>query len=98
MATIPQRQSPDPKKQQASPQRPPANPHLETQALLRTLISKMSPVAALANQATDPDQPDPIDIMIRLLRKLTGGTDQILQRLEGLEARLDGAMPPTTPV
>ena len=88
MPQAPQRQLPDPKKQQSGPPRPPINPHLETQALLRSLIAKMTPVAELATQSNAPNRPDPFDTVVQLLQHLTGATDQILNRLETLEARM----------
>ncbi len=72
-------------------QKPRQTIHQATYHLLRQLAQQMQPVARLAQEADGPNEPDPTDIIIELLRQLVNGVEQILSRLETVEGRLDDA-------
>lgn len=65
------------------------NIHQATYRLLKYIAQQMKPVSILAQEATSPNEPHPLDIMIELLRQTVSGIEQVHSRLENLEARLD---------
>jgi hypothetical protein len=74
---------------QQSNQKPQQTIHQAIFHSLQKLAKQMQPVAQLAHQATAPNEPDPIKVMIELLRQVVGGIEQVQSRLEALESRLD---------
>lgn len=69
-------------------QRPQPTIQEATYQLLRQLAHQMEPISQLA-KASSPNETDPMDTVIQLLRQVVGGIKQVHTRLENLEARLD---------
>jgi len=74
---------------QQNNQKPQQTIHQAIYHTLKQLAKQMQPVARLAQEAGAQDEPDPMDVMIELLRQVVSGIEQIQSRLEALESRLD---------
>lgn len=74
---------------QQESQKPRQTIQMATYRLLQQLVQQMQPVAGLAREADDPNEPNPTGVIIELLRQLVNGVEQVRAGLEALEARLD---------